>query len=62
MQLFRDFTETLAFDDNDNIYVSSPNKLHKFNSDFTVMACVDNNFNDLMDYCMTKKCTYMAPI
>ena len=38
------FPETLAFDDKDNIYVSSPNKLHKFNSDFTVMACVDNNF------------------
>ena len=50
MRLFwRYFLETLAFDDKDNIYVSSPNKLHKFNSDFTVMACVDNNFNDPMD-------------
>ena len=43
------FPETLAFDDKDNIYVSSPNELRKFNSYFTVVDCVDNNFNDPMD-------------
>ena len=54
------FPQGMAIDEKDNIYVSSSNKLQKFNSDFTLMACFEDNFNDPYGITLYEKEVYVC--
>ena len=54
------YPQGMAIDDKDNIYVSSSNKLQKFNSNFELMACVKEDFNDPYGITLYNKEVYVC--